>query len=68
VTGELYAGAPLNFKKSSKSVEVNCVEIARSAGAVFVRDSKHRAGQVLNFPPAAFAEFLDAARGGEFGA
>jgi hypothetical protein len=54
------------FRKSSKSVEINCVEIAQDARVVLVRDSKHRAGHVLNFSAAIFAEFLAGARSGEF--
>ena len=44
-----------------------CVEIRRRDGMVEVRDSKQRgAGPILEFTPAEFDAFLDAARHGEF--
>ena len=44
-----------------------CVEIRRRDGMVEVRDSKqHGAGPILEFTPAEFDAFLDAARHGEF--
>ncbi|MBF9132386.1 DUF397 domain-containing protein [Plantactinospora sp. S1510] len=36
----------------------NCVEVARLAPEVGVRDSKDRAGAVLRFAPKAWATFL----------
>jgi hypothetical protein len=35
----------------------NCVEIAAAAGAIGVRDTKHRAGATLTFSPRAWKRF-----------
>ncbi|MFF4607970.1 DUF397 domain-containing protein [Streptomyces sp. NPDC001339] len=46
-----------------------CVEVAVNLpGLVPVRDSKTPEGPALIFPLAAFAEFINAAAGGKFGA
>ncbi|MFJ6571962.1 DUF397 domain-containing protein [Streptomyces sp. NPDC091292] len=49
----------LTWRKSSYSggEQGQCVEIAESAGAVHVRDSKTPDGSVLAFAPAEFAAF-----------
>lgn len=38
----------------------NCVEVAASAKAVLVRDTKHREGPALAFPPADWHRFATA--------
>lgn len=43
-----------------------CVEVARTPGAVFVRDSKDRTGGMLTFTPAEWSAFLAGAVKGEF--
>jgi hypothetical protein len=43
------------------------VEIAHTAEAIGMRDSKDRSGPVLSFERAAFADFLAGAADGEFG-
>ncbi|GAA3008929.1 hypothetical protein GCM10010519_45190 [Streptomyces lactacystinicus] len=52
----------------SSSENGNCVEVGvTSAGTIPVRDTKqHRRGPVLEFTPAAFQNFLDAVKAGEF--
>jgi Domain of unknown function (DUF397) len=51
------------WRKSSRSSDQpNCVEIAITAGAVAVRDSKHPAGSVLAVPPPAWTAFTTAVR------
>jgi hypothetical protein len=52
-------GAGLPWQKSSFSMaNGHCVEIARIAGGVGVRDSKVAGGPVLVFGSAAWARFL----------
>jgi hypothetical protein len=48
------------WRKSSRSnaTQANCVEVARSAEAVAVRDSKNTSGPVLTFPVNGWATFL----------
>lgn len=48
------------WRKSTRSDQINCVEIARSAGRVGVRDSKNTAGPVLTFPLTGWHAFLGA--------
>ncbi|MFF2657687.1 DUF397 domain-containing protein [Kitasatospora sp. NPDC058032] len=52
----------------SSSENGNCVEVGRTpAGTIPVRDTKQqRRGPVLEFGPAAFQDFLDAVKAGEF--
>jgi hypothetical protein len=57
----------VEWRKSQRSGDNGaCVEIARAAAAVGIRDSKDRSGPVLSFAPAAFADFLAATASGEF--
>jgi hypothetical protein len=49
----------LTWRKSSRSAtRSTCVEVARTNGAVAVRDSKDPDGPALLVSPAAFARFL----------
>ena len=57
------------WKKSSRSNGNggnNCVEVAILDTVVAVRDSKDQAGPALMFNPAEWAEFVNAAKAGEF--
>ncbi|WP_326808230.1 DUF397 domain-containing protein [Streptomyces sp. NBC_01775] len=48
------------FKSSySGSDGGNCVEVARAAHAVHVRDSKEQRGPVLSVPPRQWATFIE---------
>ncbi|WP_326808229.1 DUF397 domain-containing protein [Streptomyces sp. NBC_01775] len=48
------------FKSSySGSGGGNCVEVARAADAVHVRDSKEQRGPVLSVPPRQWAAFIE---------
>jgi Domain of unknown function (DUF397) len=51
------------WRRSTKSVSGNCVEVAVVGGSVLIRDSADRDGAVLRFPPAAWSAFLDRKRG-----
>jgi Domain of unknown function (DUF397) len=55
------------WRKSTRSNDGgNCVEVAKTSGAVAVRDSKDPTGPVLVFTPDAWRAFIDAAKQGEF--
>jgi hypothetical protein len=57
------------WKKSSRSNGSggnNCVEVAFLDTVVAVRDSKDQSGPALMFNPAEWAEFVNAAKAGEF--
>ncbi|MEW2563397.1 DUF397 domain-containing protein [Streptomyces griseorubiginosus] len=51
------ADSPLKWRRSTKSAQGNCVEVAFSA-AVLVRDSKDPDGSVLHFSPGCWIHFL----------
>ena len=56
-----------HWRKSSRSTNVsNCVEVAVTACAVAVRDSKYPAGGVLAVPPHVWTAFTNALRQHEF--
>ncbi|MFJ9457822.1 DUF397 domain-containing protein [Kitasatospora sp. NPDC101447] len=56
------------FKSSYSNNGGTCVEVAPDfPGLVPVRDSKDPQGPALVFPSAAWASFVAAVRGGEFG-
>lgn len=58
---------PTPWRKSSYSVDNNCVEIADAGPQVVVRDSKlGDASPVLHFTRAEFAAWLDGCKAGEF--
>lgn len=46
------------WRRSSRSTNANCVEVARSAKAIGLRDSKDPTGPVLNLPTRSFATLL----------
>ena len=54
------------WRKSSYCASGTCVEVALLGGHVAVRDSKDRRGPLLYFSHSEWADFLDAARNGEF--
>jgi Domain of unknown function (DUF397) len=55
-----------SWVKSSLSTSGGCLEVRRRSTEVLVRDSKDPDGVVLSFEPAAFAQFLQAVKSGEF--
>jgi RNA polymerase sigma factor (sigma-70 family) len=54
------------WRKSSRSGSTGCVEVAFINGQVAVRDSKDPNGPTLRFSTAAWAEFLEGVRRGDF--
>ncbi|WP_127508664.1 DUF397 domain-containing protein [Actinoplanes solisilvae] len=56
-----------NWRKSTRSDQGNCVEVAFAAGGtVGVRDSKNPTGAVLEFGPGEWDAFIAGAQAGEF--
>ncbi len=55
----------MKWRKSVRSKDGDCVEVAYTAEAVYVRDSKDPGGPVLRLDPAAWRDLLDRIRGGE---
>lgn len=53
-------------KAAASTANGNCVELARTADGVALRDSKDPHGPVLRFTPQELSAFLDGARKGEF--
>jgi hypothetical protein len=54
------------WKKSTRSAQSNCVEVAFIDGQVGVRDSKNREGPILAFTSAEWEAFTGGVRDGEF--
>jgi hypothetical protein len=54
------------WRTSSFSDGMNCVEVAANDGGVSVRDSKDPAGPVLHFTRGEMLAFLQGAKAGEF--
>jgi hypothetical protein len=54
------------WRKSSKSASNGCVEVARVAGKVAVRDSKDQAGPILLFTAFEWDAFIGGVRNDEF--
>jgi predicted secreted Zn-dependent protease len=57
---------PIEWRKSSYSINGDCVEVQQHPGWVLVRDSKHPDGPVLTFTPHEWAAFLAGVRDREF--
>lgn len=56
-----------NWRKSVRSDQGNCVEVAFAAdGTVGVRDSKDRTGPALEFDPGEWDAFVAGVQAGEF--
>jgi hypothetical protein len=47
------------WRKSTRSDDGNCVEIAPADGSVVVRDSKDHVGPILRFDPARWDAFIN---------
>jgi Domain of unknown function (DUF397) len=56
----------LDWRKSSHSNSVGCLEYASDGASVYIRDSKDRGGPVLSFSPLEWQRFLNGVRRGEF--
>lgn len=56
-----------DWRASSRSGGVNCVEVRIEADQVQVRDSKTVHGPVLTFSRAEWQAFVDGVQNGEFG-
>lgn len=56
----------LEWKKSSLSNSIGCLEFAADGHSVLIRDSKHRGGPILSFSPLEWRDFVNGARRGEF--
>lgn len=54
------------WRKSSRSGQDGCVEVAFVEGGVAIRDSKDRGGPVLQFTAQEWESFLGGIRDGEF--
>lgn len=54
------------WRKSSASESGNCVEVAISPYAVYIRHSQHRSGPELEFLHHEWVTFLAGVRNGEF--
>jgi len=53
----------ISWKTSSHSVQTNCVEVARTAGAVLVRDSKNPGDGALSFSAVSWRAFIQKIQG-----
>jgi hypothetical protein len=47
-----------SWRKSSRSVSSNCVEVAVTDSTTLVRDSKNPAGGILEFESSAWSRFI----------
>lgn len=56
----------MRWRKSTRSSEEHCVEVAFADQAVLTRDSERPAGAVLEFSAGDWSAFLDALRTGVF--
>jgi hypothetical protein len=56
----------LNWRKSSRSERMNCVEVALTPEATAVRDTKNRAGGHFIVPAAQWHSFLSRVKAGHF--
>jgi hypothetical protein len=62
----LEAADSLEWRKSSLSNSVGCLEFAENGESVLIRDSKHGGGPVLRFSPVEWQDFVNGVRRGEF--
>jgi Domain of unknown function (DUF397) len=62
----LEAPDSLDWRKSSHSNSVGCLEFAANGDSVLIRDSKDRRGPVLSFSPPEWQHFVSGVRRGEF--
>lgn len=56
----------LKWRKSSASLQSNCVEVAWHRGTIYVRNSKKPTGACLQFTPTEWIAFLVGVGLGEF--
>jgi len=59
-------GNTTGWKKSSRSVEGNCVEVNLDGDGVLIRDTKDRQGPMLSVSKEAWLAFLDGIADGDF--
>jgi hypothetical protein len=59
-----YPGA--TWRKSTRSGDGNCVEVAVVDDGIAVRDSKDQDGGILLFTPVEMAAFVEGVKAGEF--
>ncbi|WP_433073902.1 DUF397 domain-containing protein [Dactylosporangium sp. CA-052675] len=59
-------GNTIRWRRSTRCVEVNCVEVADPGTDVLMRDSKDPAGPTLGFRRDDWRAFVRAVRGGRF--
>ena len=62
---DLDRSAPLMWRKSTTSIQGECVEVAFDEQAVAIRDSKDRCGPALVFSAHAWRTFLAKVKAGE---
>jgi Domain of unknown function (DUF397) len=62
----MYDLSGAQWRKSSYSANVGCVEVASLGSRVAVRDSKDKHGPVLVFTRTEWSVFLNSARDGKF--
>jgi hypothetical protein len=62
---ELSRSIPVRWRKSSRSVAGECVEVASYGHTVFLRDSQDRDGSMLAFSAPAWHSFVLAMKRGE---
>ncbi len=56
----------LTWHKSSRCESSGCVEVAAAGQQIMVRDSKDQNSPILTFSQAAWADFVDGLRAGDF--
>jgi hypothetical protein len=54
------------WRKSKRSANYNCVEVAPGFDAVYLRDSKHPHGPIFEFSPDQWAAILSGIKHGKF--
>ncbi len=56
----------LSWRKSTRSGDGNCVQVAVVDGIVLMRNSRNPDGELLAYTPSEWHAFLDGAKRGEF--